>query len=286
MFSRLIPFVIRPLGRSFAMPKRSFLQMPYRIPPRPYVALGLGLGLSIGVGSVLCQDVDLTTVRWRRWDQRALNRKELIQLHIWTECLSPSKRDIILNVKTLTGNFRGYCDKGNEKMSMTQFFRWLEFYTNQDFNNKQRSIWTRAFDLDSTGLVSLNEFVSVYMLVSTMEKKRLKKRDLLRWTNANFAAMDLDNSGFLDFDEVVLWIEFAIRAGYISNRNKEAKTFMTAEELADCTLRKYDDNFDGQISKDEFKRMFNDLLDGHFTDWSPLSADPRKITPTILKEAA
>merc|ERR1719445_2569928 len=128
-------------------------------------------------------------------------------------------------------------------MTEDQFIRWIQYHCDETFPEDDMCAYMIAFDLDSNNRVSLNEFLSVYVLVQTMERKTLKKRDLYKWSKANFEAIDIDGSGYLDFDEVVYWIEFAVRAGYVSNKNEKNDTLWSSEELADLTIRKYDDNF-------------------------------------------
>lgn len=246
-------------------------------PFRRTFPLSVGLALSLGVGGIMAlsepRSLDKAygeerhgDVDWKIWESVVLKKEDTTSLNKWVLILAP-KRDIFKNLSFITPLFLQKCNASKEAMTIEQFFRWVQFHTNRDFTPEQKHIWTMAFDLNSNNLISLNEFISVYVLIQTMEKKNLKKRDLFKWTKANFRAIDIDNSGYLDFEEVVYWIEFAIRAGYVSNKHASGK-LLTAEELADLTVRKYDENFDGKINFEEFRSMFNDLLTGHFTDYS------------------
>lgn len=222
--------------------------------------MGLALGVGIG-GTMAFSESKPIDVDWKKWEHAILSKKDRRTLHKGVSKLAP-KRDIFKNISYVIPLFRAKCDISKECMSIGQFFRWLQYHIDVTLTDPERKIWLSAFDLASNDLISLNEFISVYVLIQTMEKKNLKKRDLFKWTKANFKAIDIDGSGYLDFDEVVYWIEFAIRAGYIDNKHPSGR-ILSCEEIGDITLRKYDENFDGQISFEEFRSMFSDLLTGH-----------------------
>lgn len=243
---------------------------------RRTLTLGVSMTLGMGAGAIAFSepktrpkplgDQDHGDVEWKRWETVPLTKNDTKIINKWISKMAP-KRDIFKNLSFIIPLFLKKCNEGKEAMTKAQFFRWLEFHTDNNFSEEEKQLWLKAFDLNLNSLISLNEFISVYVLIQTMEKKTLKKRDLFKWTKANFKAIDIDGSGYLDFEEVVYWIEFAIRAGYVNNKHSTGQV-LSSEELADLTLRKYDENFDGKISFEEFRSMFNDLLTGHFTDFS------------------
>jgi len=238
-------------------------------------ALPIGLGLSLATGCIALSEplqtrplnvAEVADIVWTRWTKPVLSKTETRGMYRVILKLAP-KRDIFKNIVWIIPLYKAKCNVDKESMTVDQFKRWIEFYTDENYSEAQWKTMLSAFDLDSTGRVSLNEFISVYVLIQTMEKKNIKKRDLFKWSKANFDAMDIDSSGYLDFDEVVYWIEFLIRAGYVNNQASDS-IFLNAEELGDMSLRKYDSNFDGKISFDEFRGMFGDLLEGTFADTS------------------
>lgn len=282
MSSILRSVLPRVTGQQFS--RKNLLNMANRTPFRRTLAMGISMTVGMGVGalafsepktrskskSVPLGDQDHGEVEWTRWNIAPLNKKDTKMINKWICKIAP-RRDIFKNLNYIIPLFLKKCDQGKEAMSANQFFRWIEFHTDQNISDENKEIWLRAFDLNSNTLISLNEFISVYVLIQTMEKKTLKKRDLFKWTKANFKAIDIDGSGYLDFEEVLYWIEFAIRAGYIDNKHSSGAV-LSSEELADLTLQKYDDNFDGKISFEEFRSMFNDLLMGQFTKYDDPSA--------------
>lgn len=243
--------------------------------------IGMGLILGLGTGSMAFSqagphDDEDHTPAWKTWTSAALSKKEVRRIYKKINKMAP-KRDIFKNLSFITPLFMNKCDEGKESMSIEQFFRWMQYHCNENFSVEEMNSYLKAFDLSSNKLIGLNEFIAVYVLVQTMEKKSLKKRDLFKWAKANFKAIDLDDSGYLDFDEVLCWIEFAIRAGYISNKCEKTQNLLTSEELADMTFRKYDENFDGKISFEEFRSIFSDLLAGHFTEPLDVSSSLRSF---------
>lgn len=277
MFSSLLRRSVPTLRSSTRQFSRPNVLLRHNAPLRRALPLGMGLSLGFATGYFALSEVgivnspnllnvqDAADVVWHHWEHAVLTKKETKGMLKVIKKIAP-KRDIFKNIQWVTPLFKSKCNVAKETMSRDQFIRWVHYYSDANYTPEQWEVWMRAFDLDSTGMISLNEFISVYVLVQTMESKKIKKRDVFKWAKANFKSMDIDSSGYLDFDEVVVWVEFLIRAGYVSN--KTGDTFLSADELADITLRKYDANFDGKISFDEFRDMFTDLLQGRFAEVS------------------
>ena len=75
-----------------------------------------------------------------------------------------------------------------------------------------------------------------------------------------FEVLDLDHSGALDRTELLLLAKRLIKTGGVPADDATVGTWLfgrpaTAEEIVESWLRKYDDDKNGELSRDEFKAM-------------------------------
>lgn len=224
--------------------------------------LGLGLGMSLGFGYswALTETDDMD----HAYKGMKLHRGQVSELNDDMRSILPPTRNLFNDLEKISKLFVEKVDVGEEAMSDKQFFRWIQFYAQKNLSEESRAQWKAAFNMDS--LITLSEFRMGYCFIRTMLSKKLKKRDLPKWSKVNFAAMDMGQAGSLDFEDVTFWIGFAVRTGYINNRHPTGKE-MTDEEVADLTFEKYDDDGDRSIDEKEFQQIFKDLLCGTFAKW-------------------
>ena len=113
----------------------------------------------------------------------------------------------------------------------------------------------RVFDVDNDGSVDLNEFISgfCFMCKGTVEEKAALM----------FSANDLDKNGELDRDEIgVLLRDMTTKLALLQTAREARRSAPSSTQddaavneaalMVDAMFKRYDDDSDGVISKDEF----------------------------------
>merc|ERR1719384_911194 len=122
-------------------------------------ALPIGLGLSLATGCIAFSEplqtrplnvAEVADIVWIRWTKPVLSKTETRGMYRVILKLAP-KRDIFKNIVWIIPLYKAKCNVDKESMTIDQFKRWIEFYTDENYSDKQWGIMLQAFDLDSTG---------------------------------------------------------------------------------------------------------------------------------------
>ena len=138
------------------------------------------------------------------------------------------------------------------------------------------------FDRDADGKLTFKEFTTGFMTVSALFMLRGIEDEELR-TDYTFTCLDLDDSGFLEPDELVAFATIIRKLGGVLPEERSLwYSPLSPEGLANEWMKAADVNNDGKISREEFNKILGPriqfatvlerLIPGKLVNTDPTSA--------------
>jgi Ca2+-binding EF-hand superfamily protein len=136
------------------------------------------------------------------------------------------------------------------------FRSFVQYHMNEETPDAVNSYAQWSYVLEEKKCVPVAKFNMLYAMFDLHGVKRDTG-----WKNAfyNFKAMDSDNSGMVDREELSAWLRLAFRSNFLSVKCGNLSEDVCYTRMLDRVYDKYDSNMDGVFSKSEFVAMWKDI---------------------------